>query len=184
MAEQDERALIADCVRRVKLLTGRDLLGWFSPAGTWTINTPDLVAEAGIKYYCDWGGADDQPFPMRVRSGRLLCLPYQFDVNDGVNFRINIEAEAFADATIKLFDQLYREGEDNGRIVCIPLHPFILGQPHRVRHVERIFSHIAAHDSVWMATGGEIADWYLQTHLTAFEEHLVELEHLESQRGS
>ena len=44
--------------------TGRQLAGWFSPAATFTLNTPDLVAEAGIKYYCDWYH-DDQPFPIR-----------------------------------------------------------------------------------------------------------------------
>jgi allantoinase len=75
-------------------LTGRELQGWFSPAGSWTINTPDLVAEASIKYYCDWGH-DDQRFPMRVKRGRLLTLPYQFDVNDGINFRFKTLGSAW-----------------------------------------------------------------------------------------
>jgi allantoinase len=174
LSEDEERAIVADCVATHKRLTGRDLAGWFSPAGTRTLNTPDLVAEAGIDYYCDWGH-DDQPFPMRVRSGRLLTLPYSFDINDGINFRANVEAEEFADATIRMFDRLYMEGAENGRVMCVPVHPFILGQPHRVRHFERILRHILAHDGIWMATGGQIAGWYRENYLPLLDAHLKEL---------
>jgi len=140
------------------------------------VNTPDLVAEAGIKYFVDWGGADDQPFPIRVRDGgSLLCLPYQFDVNDGINFRFNMEGEAFARSTIELFDQLYRESGDSGRAMCIPLHPFIMGQPHRARHLDTILRHIVAHDGVWMATAGQIAEWYRENCLPELEAHLIEI---------
>jgi peptidoglycan/xylan/chitin deacetylase (PgdA/CDA1 family) len=173
LSEQEERAIIADCVATHRRLTGRELPGWFSPAGTWTMNTPDLVAEARIKYYCDWG-FDDQPFPMTVKSGRLLAMPYSFDVNDGINFRGNTEAEEFAETTIAMFDRLYAEGEEQGRVMCIPVHPFILGQPHRIRHLDAILKHIAAHNRVWMATGSEIADWYIANYLPLLDRHLAE----------
>jgi peptidoglycan/xylan/chitin deacetylase (PgdA/CDA1 family) len=185
LPEDEERAIIEDCIATTKRLTGRDLLGWFSPAGTWTVNTPDLVAEAGLKYFVDWGGADDQPFPVRVRNGgTLLCLPYQFDVNDGINFRFNMEGEAFARATIELFDQLYRESGESGRAMCIPLHPFILGQPHRAKHLDVILRHIVAHDGVWMATAGQIADWYTQNCLLAVEAHVAEIAAMGASRAT
>src|SRR5262249_47245993 len=88
LPEDEERAIIADCVATHRRLTGRELPGWFSPAGTWTLNTPDLVAEAGIGYICDFG-FDDQPFPLATRAGRLIAMPYSFDINDGINFRVN-----------------------------------------------------------------------------------------------
>jgi allantoinase len=174
LAEDEERAIIADCVATHRRLTGRALPGWFSPAGSWTLNTPDLVAAAGIKYYCDWG-FDDQPFPMRVKTGRLLAMPYQFDINDGINFRGNIEAEEFAHSTIEMFDRLYAEGDEQGRVMCIPVHPFILGQPHRIRHLDGILKHIASHDRVWRATGGQIADWYIANYLPLLDRHLAEM---------
>src|SRR5262249_4241993 len=156
-------------------LPGRGGGGWFPPAATWTLNTPDLVAEAGITYYCDWG-FDDQPFPMRVRSGRLLAMPYSFDVNDGINFRSSTEAEEFAETTIAMFDRLYGEGQTQGRVMCIPVHPFILGQPHRIRHLDGILKHVTSRDRVWMATGGQIADWYIANYLPLLEQHLEGLE--------
>jgi len=54
------------------------------------------------------------------------------------------------------------------------VHPFILGQPHRIRHLDAILKHIAAHEGVWMATGGEIADWYIANYLPLLDRHLAE----------
>lgn len=173
LPEDQERAIIADCVATHRRLTGRELPGWFSPAGTWTMNTPDLVAEAGFKYICDFG-FDDQPFPLATRAGRLLAMPYSFDINDGINFRGNVESGEFADATIAMFDRFYAEGGEQGRVMCVPIHPFILGQPHRIRHLDAILKHIASHDRVWAATGVQIADWYSANYLPLLDRHLAE----------
>ena len=108
MAEDAERAAIEECVESYRRHTGRQLAGWFSPAATFTLNTPDLVAEAGIKYYCDWYH-DDQPFPMRVRNGRLITIPYQMDINDAMTYRHAIEAAEFAQMVIDHFDCVYAE---------------------------------------------------------------------------
>lgn len=160
MSEDAEREAIGECVEIYRKLTGRMLRGWFSPAATWTKNTPDLVAEAGISYYCDWYH-DDQPTRMNVRSGQLITLPYQMDINDAMVWRHHFGADDFAQMVIDHFDTLWREGADQGRVVCIALHPYIMGQPHRIRALERALRHVAEHDQVWMATGAEIADWYL-----------------------
>jgi allantoinase len=55
------------------------------------------------------------------------------------------------------------------------LHPFILGQPHRARYLDKILRHIVAHDGVWMATAGQISDWYTQKYLLTFEAHLSDI---------
>ena len=175
LPEDDERAIIADCVATHRRLTGRELPGWFSPAGTWTLNTPDLVAEAGIKYYCDWG-FDDQPFPMQVRSGP--------PARDAVFFRCERRHQfsrqcrgggvrAIDDRDVRPTSM--RKARDQGRVMCIPVHPFILGQPHRIRHLDSILKHIASHDRVWMATGGQIADWYIANYLPLLDAHLAEI---------
>ena len=172
MSEDEERAAIAECVETWRRLTGRQLAGWFSPAATFTLNTPDLVAEAGIKYYCDWYH-DDQPFPMKVRSGNLITIPYQMDINDAMTYRHHIEAEEFAQMITDHFDCLYGEGAEHGRVMCIALHPYIMGHPHRIAHLDRALSYILSHDGVWKATGEEIADWYIAHHLAGVEAHVA-----------
>ena len=59
------------------------------------------------------------------------------------------------------FDVLYREGAESGRVMAICLHPFIIGQPHRIGALDRALAHISAHDGVWKATGREIVEHYL-----------------------
>ncbi len=169
--EEQERAYIQDCAATFRRLTGRDLTGWYSPAGSGNHRTPDLVAEAGIQYYVDWYH-DDQPFPMRVRHGRLLSLPYSMDVNDGWNLRLNIDAEEYVLAVKDQFDCLYREGADIRRVMSIALHPWVMGQPHRIRHLDRLLEYIRRHHGVWLATGAEIADWFIRQQLPAIEDHI------------
>jgi allantoinase len=164
--EEEERAFIRDCVETYRRLTGRQLAGWFSPAASHTLNTPDLVAELGIKYYVDFYH-DDQPTPLRVRNGRLISLPYQIDLNDSIIYANGGEGEDFARMAIDMFDTLYAEGGDQPRVMCLALHPFILGRPHRAKYLDQALAHLRAHTDVWWTTGEELADWYYATHYAA-----------------
>jgi len=58
-------------------------------------------------------------------------------------------------------------------VMCIPIHPFILGQPHRVQHLDGILKHIASHEHVWATTGSEIVAWYSANYLPLFDRHLA-----------
>jgi peptidoglycan/xylan/chitin deacetylase (PgdA/CDA1 family) len=159
LGEADERAIIEDCVETYRRLTGRQLAGWFSPAASHTLNTPDLVAEAGIKYYADWFH-DDQPGPMHVRHGRLLTVPYSMELNDAVLHNRAQEADDFLVMVRDYFDAIYAEGAEQPRVMCIALHPYMMGQPHRIGYLEKALDYVLSHDGVWQATGEEIADWY------------------------
>ena len=154
---EEQRACVEDCQAAFQALTGRSFPGWFSPANSATAETAAAAADAGISYIVDYFH-DDQP--TLLADGRIVCLPYSMDLNDGWNFRYAMEAEDFVQATIEQFEQLYAEGEEHGRVMSLPLHPYVFGQPHRIRHLERLFEHIAAKDGVWHATGSEIAAWY------------------------
>jgi allantoinase len=164
--EDEERAFVADCVDTYRRLTGRKLAGWFSPAASFTLNTPHLVAEAGIKYYCDLYH-DDQPVPVHVRSGRLIMLPYQMDLNDSVLYAGNGEGDDYLQIARDMFDTLYAEGEASGRVMCLALHPYIMGRPHRLKFLDAALRYICGHAGVWLATGEEIADWYYENNYAA-----------------
>jgi len=163
MPEEEERAYVRDCVESWRRLTDARMAGWLSPALSHTLNTPDLVAEAGFTYFCDFVH-DEQPWPITVRSGRLISIPYTVDLNDAVVARAGFEGHDFARLMRDQFDRLYADGAENGRVMCVAVHPYNMAQPHRLRHLEEALAYILGHDGVWQATGAEIADWYLAHH--------------------
>jgi peptidoglycan/xylan/chitin deacetylase (PgdA/CDA1 family) len=167
MSEDDERAAIAECQEIHRRIAGSELQGWFSPAASNTLATPDLVAEAGIRYLCDLYH-DDQPTPVRVRRGELVSLPYSMEINDSIAWRRGQEAEAFAQKIRDEFDTLHAEGAEHGKVMNIAVHPFIMGQPHRIEHLASALEYVLGHDGVWCATGAEIVAHYRQ-HLAATE---------------
>lgn len=172
LPEDEERAIIQHCVESYKRLTGRPLAGFFSPAASHTVNTPDLVAEAGIKYFCDWYH-DDQPFPMNVKTGRLITVPYSMELNDVVVYYQAFEGDDLARMIRDQFDTLYAEGAESGRVMCLALHPYMMGQPHRLKHLDEALGYILSHDGVWKATGEEIADWYYEHAWDDVQAHLA-----------
>jgi peptidoglycan/xylan/chitin deacetylase (PgdA/CDA1 family) len=119
------------------------------------------VAESGIAYLCDLYH-DEQPTEVRVRSGELISLPYSMEINDSIAWRRGIEAQAFAQKIRDEFDVLYAEGAVHGRVMNIAVHPFIMGQPHRIEALEQALSYIAQHEGVWWATGSQIVQHYRQ----------------------
>ena len=170
MSEDEERAAIDECQQIHQRVTGRPLNGWFSPAASNTINTPDLVAEAGIGYLCDLYH-DDQPTPVRVRRGELVSLPYSMEINDSIAWRRGQEGAAFAQKICDEFDTLYAEGAEHGKVMNIAVHPFIMGQPHRIEHLSRALEYVLGHEGVWCATGSDILASYkaqtaAQTHFS------------------
>jgi hypothetical protein len=42
--------------------------------------------------------------------------------------------------------------------MCIPLHAYLIGQPHRIGPFEEALRHIAADGRAWIARAGEIVD--------------------------
>ena len=60
------------------------------------------------------------------------------------------------------FDTLYREGADSGRVMCISLHPQMIGRPNSAKYLDEMLKYILGHDAVWLTTADEIADYYLE----------------------
>ncbi|WJR75822.1 polysaccharide deacetylase [Bradyrhizobium sp. NP1] len=159
-SEEQERQYYRDMRRIVFDETGVDMKGMGGPGPqAATENTPDLLAEEGFWYYSDFFH-DDQPFPIRVRSNRLISMPYSVESNDVPVLATAYEADDFADLVKRQFDRLYTEG---GRIMCFTVHPALIGQAQRAKYLDAALQHITSQSDVWFATGREIADYYL-TH--------------------
>ena len=165
MSEGDERHIISTALEVVRRAVGEPPLGWLSPALQETFNTPDILAEAGIKYLCDWC-CDDQPFRMNVKQGTLISIPYTTDLNDIPAFVYHHRTpQQFYQMIKDQFDTLYQEGASQARVMCIALHPFLIGQAHRIGCLEKALQYIKSYKDVWFTTSREIAGWYYANYL-------------------
>jgi peptidoglycan/xylan/chitin deacetylase (PgdA/CDA1 family) len=162
--KEQERAIVIDSRKTILEHTGQRLDGWLSPAlsnNPWSL---DVLAEEGVLYTCDLFH-DDQPTPVNVSTGRLISIPYSLEMNDTIAYNVNhFTPRHYGEIIKRQFDQLYREGGESGTVMCIPLHPYLVGQPHRIDAFAEALSYITGHDHVWLATGREIAMHYLEHH--------------------
>ena len=172
--EEREREWYRDSIATLKRNTGKQLKGMLGPANSNSLSTPDLMAEAGLIYHCDWMH-DDQPVPIKVKSGKLISLPYSVEVNDGSIFTTRNEGEYFEWVVKAQFEQLFKEGADSGRVMCIALHPYIMGQAHRIKYLDNILRYVTSHEGVWLATADEIAEYYMADHYDQAVAHAARL---------
>ena len=159
MSDDQERAIIADSIATVRAATGQTIRGWLAPALTHTENTFDLIAEAGLDYTCDLYH-DDRPTSVATQTGHLTSIPYSLEVNDHSGFFIyNMSPRAYADALVAQFERLADEGAlGGGTVMCIPLHAYLIGQPHRIGPFKDALRRIAADGRGWLTTAGAICD--------------------------
>ena len=164
-SEAEERALIKDVVTTIRKSVGKAPRGWLSPALSETMRTLDILAENGIEYVGNWVN-DDQPYPMRVKKGSMIAMPYSVEINDiPALLDLHQSPETFGQMICDQFDVLYEDGAQTGRVMSICLHPFLVGYPHRSKYFAKALHHITSRQEVWLTTGGAIVDWYKEKYL-------------------
>jgi peptidoglycan/xylan/chitin deacetylase (PgdA/CDA1 family) len=166
-AEQDQKAMIERSLAILERFCGKRPLGWLGPGLTETLDTPEILAAAGVKYIGDWV-YDDEPTVIRTANGPLLTLPYTLELNDIPMMIVqHHESEYLMRRVIDQFERLYAEGEHRAKIMALAIHPYISGQPHRIKYLEAIYQHARRFDGVLYWTGEEIVDWYLKSGAVA-----------------
>lgn len=157
-AEAEERAMIRTIHSTIAQSTGKAPRGWLGPGLSETHNTLDLLAEAGFDYVGDWIN-DEQPYDMRVKSGRMTSIPYSVEINDiPAILHGKQSGESFGRMIKDQFDVLYEDGAKSGRVMSICLHPFMIGHPFRSKYLDEALKHIRSRQEVWITTGSEIID--------------------------
>jgi allantoinase len=160
---ETDRKTIAETLARIEKATGKRPRGWLGAGLQESWSTVDNLAAEGCLYVADWVN-DDQPYKMKLAKGSLYSIPYSSEINDKVAFEYHhLSGEGFGELIKRQFDVLYREGAESGRVMCIALHPYLIGHPHRSDFLEKAFAYICRHEGVWKATGEEIIRHYAET---------------------
>jgi allantoinase len=158
----DQRKMIEKSLATLERFAGTRPRGWLGPGLTQTYETPELLAEAGVEYIGDWV-YDDEPTEIRTKRGSLVTLPYSVELNDiPVMLVQHHESAYFTTRCIDSFERLYQEGAERAKIIAIAIHPYISGQPHRIKYLEAVYDHVGRYAGVLHWNGAEILDWYRQ----------------------
>ena len=157
MSIEEEAGFIRSAMDVLEKATGASPKGWFGTDYGESERTPSLLAQAGIDYVCDWVN-DEQPYPMK---DGLFALPTMFEMDDLFTMSTRrVTIDRYAQSLKDGFDALYRDGAENGRLLAINIHPWLVGQPFRIGYLEDALSYMMGHQGVWAASGSEIIDWY------------------------
>lgn len=103
---------------------------------------------------------DDQPIWMRTDNGPLLSTPYPQEADDIPSIMAQKDGAAyFADMIINNFSEMLEQSAGQPLVMGIALHPDLVGQPYRLRHLRRALVHIKDNrDRIWLTRSGDIYD--------------------------
>lgn len=157
---EEEREDIGSACRMIEKFSGKPVRGFLAPALTYTEASMRVAREAGIDYVFDLF-REDEPFPLNPAIGRMLSVPYQVELNDFHHLVLGgLSPRRYFEQFKAHFDRLYEEGQASGKVVGLPLHPYVIGSPHYIGALNDMLDYVRQHEHVWHTTAGEIADWY------------------------
>ncbi len=160
--EPDPVGMIRQSIKVIREFTGKRPVGWMGPGLTETLDSPDQLAAAGIRYIADWV-IDDEPCTIRTRGGELVTLPYSLELNDIAMMVVQHHAAGeFATRAMDYFERVYQEGRERAKIMAIAVHPYISGVPHRIKYFESVLRRLRKQKGVLFWNGAQILDWYLK----------------------
>jgi len=136
------------------------VLGWLSPGRLQTANTPELLAEQGVSFHCDWVN-DELPYIFNTHHGAMTCLPSCLELDDVFVLTQNLHSEdSYQQQIIDAADLLIDEARElgAGRLLSLNLHPWLVGQPHRIGVIRDILKALlnARGDAIWNAGPSQI----------------------------
>ena len=92
----------------------------------------------------------------------MTCLPSCLELDDVFVLSQNLHSEdSFAQQVIDAADLLMKEGrEQGGRLLALNVHPWLVGQPHRVRTVREILEAllVTRGEAIWHASPASIIE--------------------------
>jgi len=154
LAREREAGFIQRTLDALRPWVKGGIRGWLSPARSQSHHTPELLREAGMTWCCDMVN-DELPYPWHTAHGALTALPLSLELEDRFIIGENLHAESeYADQVIDACEYLLQEAArtGHGRLLALNLHPWIIGQPHRIKHLERILVHLQQRSAlIWNA---------------------------------
>lgn len=166
--EREQKESLVKGIKAIEKVCGVTPVGFRAPLGDITPATQPLLEELGFKY-SSTTRRDDIP-TMVGKDENVVELHSHWELIDIHYFGFNYHPP-FPDGNSRIsnyndvlsiwedeFDAYYRYGL-NYQII---FHPQIIGNPGRIKLLEKLLTHIVNKGNVWFCTGTEIADYWIE----------------------
>ena len=158
----DEAAVVAQTLDRLEAFTGTRPRGWLGPGLAETLDTPDVLAAAGIEFVYDWM-IDDVPLWLSATPAPIVAMPYTIELNDSVMYAAQWHpAEEFERRVAATLAALEEETAGTAKVLTLGLHPHLIGVPHRIAAFERSLDRLLASPQTTFTTGARMLSWYTE----------------------
>lgn len=158
LSEAQERDLIKQAMTQLSESTLSSIHGWLSPAKNQSPNTLNLLREQGIDYVCDWVN-DELPYRMKTNHGPITAMPLSTELEDYFIIQQNFHSEqSWLEQVCDACDFLIDEGTtQGGRMLSLNIHPWLMGQPHRISYLEQALDYLSSKKEIWHAGANQIS---------------------------
>ena len=159
MSDREEEDYINTSLAEVRHISGAARVGWIGQDFGESPRTPQLLARAGVDYLGDWPN-DDQPYWLNL-DPPLLSLPYHVEWDDATLMAVRqLTAPRYGQFVVEAAERMHGESAQSGRMMSLGLHPWVIGQPQRIRYLDNVLAHLRGMNELWFATAGDIAEFY------------------------
>jgi peptidoglycan/xylan/chitin deacetylase (PgdA/CDA1 family) len=145
MDQQEEEAIVSRTLDALSSAAQQPVRGWMSPGKSQSEMTPEIIAKAGLDYMCDWAN-DDMPYPFHTDEGALIAMPHSDDIDDQrIIGDYKHGEESFVEQVSDQYRWQVKEAENGGggRVLALNLHPWMIGQSHRIAYLEELFAFLS-----------------------------------------
>lgn len=158
MSVDEQRTFVAESLNGLEEACGVRPTGWLSQDFGHSADTPQILAEAGLRYALDWPN-DDRPYCLETTPA-MVSIPAQVEWDDANLWARKVPPWRYPEMITDAAQALAAEG--GGRLLGVSLRPWISGAPFRFKYVAEALRHLHA-GGHWHATAGEMAQAWLQT---------------------
>jgi peptidoglycan/xylan/chitin deacetylase (PgdA/CDA1 family) len=144
-------------------------VGFRAGRGSYAHGLPAALAGAGFSWSSSWHG-DDLPHFHAGEARTLVEICRHHELDDYPYFVFNLDPPipkgspriASSREVLRNWIHEFDAYRAEGLCFVLTVHPEIIATPGRIGLLREFMDHVTGHDDVWIATGGEVADWWRQ----------------------
>jgi peptidoglycan/xylan/chitin deacetylase (PgdA/CDA1 family) len=154
---QEEARLIAQELAYFEKVLGKKPVGTRAPAWNFSVNSVDVLKQAGLLYDSSMMGLDEAyELNAHGQPTGLVELPVEWILDDAPYFGAS-GALPVPELIFKTYRDEFDVAYKEGTLCMLTFHPHVSGHRSRIVHMERLFEYMKSKPGVWFATAEQVA---------------------------